>query len=105
MLLVTAIVFALAWTQANAWAEEILVSAAASLTDVLNDISKGYQSKSKNTVRFNYGPSSEQCNSGFYADVQPPGKACGGFDQAAFEPLGATRRTISFNFHPPLSTA
>jgi len=55
---VTAVVFALAWTQANAWADEILVSAAASLTDVLNTISKGYQSKSKNTVRFNFGPSS-----------------------------------------------
>src|SRR5262249_59095510 len=47
-----------AWAQTSARADEILVSAAASLTDVLNDISKGYQSKSKNTVRFNYGPSS-----------------------------------------------
>jgi molybdate transport system substrate-binding protein len=72
LLLVTAIVFALAWTQANAWAEEILVSAAASLTDVLNDISKGYQSKSKNTVRFNYGPSSglaRQIEEGAPADI------------------------------------
>jgi molybdate transport system substrate-binding protein len=71
-LLVTTIVFALAWTQANAWAEEILVSAAASLTDVLNDISKGYQSKSKNTVRFNYGPSSglaRQIEEGAPADI------------------------------------
>ena len=71
-LLVTAIVFALAWTQANAWAEEILVSAAASLTDVLNDISKGYQSKSKNRVRFNYGPSSglaRQIEQGAPADI------------------------------------
>jgi molybdate transport system substrate-binding protein len=71
-LLVTTIVFALAWTRANAWAEEILVSAAASLTDVLNDISKGYQSKSKNTVRFNYGPSSglaRQIEEGAPADI------------------------------------
>ena len=41
-----------------AWADEILVSAAASLTDVLKEISKNYQSKSKNTVKFNFGPSS-----------------------------------------------
>ena len=32
---VAAVFFILAWTQANAWADEILVSAAASLTDVL----------------------------------------------------------------------
>jgi molybdate transport system substrate-binding protein len=42
----------------EALADEILVSAAASLTDVLNTISKSYQAKSKNTVRFNFGPSS-----------------------------------------------
>ena len=49
-----------------------MVSAAASLTDVLNDISKGYQSKSKNTVRFNYGPSSglaRQIEEGAPADI------------------------------------
>ncbi len=39
-------------------ADEILVSAAASLTDVLKEISIGYQSKSKHTVKFNFGPSS-----------------------------------------------
>lgn len=69
---VMAIVFALAWTQANAWADEILVSAAASLTDVLNEIGKDYQSKSKNTVRFNYGPSSglaRQIEEGAPADI------------------------------------
>ena len=49
--------FFLTWAQTSVRADEILVSAAASLTDVLNEISKGYQSKSKNTVRFNYGPS------------------------------------------------
>jgi molybdate transport system substrate-binding protein len=69
---VAAILFVLAWTQTRAWADEILVSAAASLTDVLNDISKGYQSKSKNTVRFNYGPSSglaRQIEEGAPADI------------------------------------
>src|SRR5215470_13148651 len=69
---VMAIVFALAWTQANALADEILVSAAASLTDVLNEIGKDYQSKSKNTVRFNYGPSSglaRQIEEGAPADI------------------------------------
>jgi molybdate transport system substrate-binding protein len=69
---VTAVVFALVWTQADAWADEILVSAAASLTDVLNTISKSYQAKSKNTVRFNFGPSSglaRQIEEGAPADV------------------------------------
>jgi molybdate transport system substrate-binding protein len=68
----TAIFVSLVIVQANAWAEEILVSAAASLTDVLNNISKGYQSKSKNTVRFNYGPSSglaRQIEEGAPADI------------------------------------
>jgi len=69
---VTAVVFALVLAQANAWADEILVSAAASLTDALNTISKGYQSKSKNTVRFNFGPSSglsRQIQEGAPADI------------------------------------
>jgi molybdate transport system substrate-binding protein len=39
-------------------AEEILASAAASLTDVLKEISAAYQTKSKHTVKFNFGPSS-----------------------------------------------
>jgi molybdate transport system substrate-binding protein len=39
-------------------ADEILVSAAASLTDVLKEISSAYQAKSKHTVKFNFGPSS-----------------------------------------------
>jgi molybdate transport system substrate-binding protein len=62
----------LAWAQASAKADEILVSAAASLTDVLNEISKGYQSKSKNTVKFNYGPSNglaRQIDEGAPADI------------------------------------
>ena len=52
--------------------DEILVSAAASLTDVLNEIGRGYQSKSKNTVKFNFGPSSglaRQIDEGAPADI------------------------------------
>jgi len=67
-----AVLFILAWKQSNAWAEEIIVSAAASLTDVLKEISAGYQSKSKNTVRFNFGPSSglaRQIEEGAPADI------------------------------------
>jgi molybdate transport system substrate-binding protein len=55
-----------------AYADEILVSAAASLTDVLKDISSGYQSKSKHTVKFNFGPSSglaRQIEEGAPADM------------------------------------
>jgi molybdate transport system substrate-binding protein len=69
---VAAIFFVLAWTETHAWADEILVSAAASLTDVLNEISKDYQSKSKNTVKFNFGPSSglaRQIDEGAPADI------------------------------------
>ena len=53
---VAAVFFVLAGT--SVWADEILVSAAASLTDVLKEISSRYQSKSKHTVKFNLGPSS-----------------------------------------------
>jgi molybdate transport system substrate-binding protein len=58
--------------QANARADEILVSAAASLTDVLKEIASGYQSKSKHTVKFNFGPSSglaRQIEEGARADI------------------------------------
>ena len=48
----------LGWTQASVYADEILVSEAASLTDVLKEISSGYQSKTKHTVKFNFGSSS-----------------------------------------------
>ena len=48
----------LSWAQASVYANEILVSAAASLTDVLKEISSGYESKTKYTVKFNVGPSS-----------------------------------------------
>jgi molybdate transport system substrate-binding protein len=69
---VAAILVVLACTETRVWADEILVSAAASLTDVLNEISKDYQSKSKNTVKFNYGPSSglaRQIDEGAPADI------------------------------------
>jgi molybdate transport system substrate-binding protein len=69
---ITVVFLILAWTQANALADEIIVSAAASLTDVLKEISNGYQSKSKNTVKFNFGPSSglaRQIEEGAPADM------------------------------------
>src|ERR1051325_3645866 len=55
-----------------ACAEEILVSAAASLTDALNDIGRSYRQKSKDSVRFNFGPSSglaRQIEEGEPADI------------------------------------
>jgi len=69
---VGAVFFVLACTQTTAWAEEILVPAAASLTDVLKEISNGYQAKSKHTVRFNFGPSNglaRQIEEGAPADL------------------------------------
>ncbi|HEY7557930.1 MAG TPA: molybdate ABC transporter substrate-binding protein [Candidatus Binatia bacterium] len=71
-LLVAALFFVLSWTQASAWADEILVSAAASLTDVMKEIGSSYQSKSKHTAKFNFGPSSglaRQIDEGAPADV------------------------------------
>jgi molybdate transport system substrate-binding protein len=53
-------------------ADEILVSAAASLSDVLKEISNGYQAKAKHTVKFNFGPSSglaRQIDEGAPADI------------------------------------
>lgn len=67
-----AVFFVLARTDAYVWADEILVSAAASLTDVLKAISAGYQAKSKHTVKFNFGPSSglaRQIEEGAPADL------------------------------------
>lgn len=52
--------------------EEILVSAAASLTDVLREIGKAYESKSQNKVSFNFGSSSglaRQIDEGAPADL------------------------------------
>jgi len=56
----------------SAHAEEILVSAAASLTDALNEIARSYGAKSKNTVRSNFGPSNglaRQIEEGAPADI------------------------------------
>src|SRR5712692_1499831 len=58
--------------QTSARADEILVSAAASLTDVLREIGNNYQSKSKNRVNFTFGPSStlaRQIEEGAPADM------------------------------------
>jgi len=58
--------------QTSARADEILVSAAASLTDVLREIGNTYQSKSKNRVNFSFGPSStlaRQIEEGAPADM------------------------------------
>ena len=67
-----AVTSVLAWAQASAWADEILVSAAASLTDVLKEISAAYQPKSKHTLKFNFGPSNglaRQIEEGAPADL------------------------------------
>lgn len=53
-------------------ADEMLVSAAASLTDVLKEIGSAYQSKSHHTVKINLGPSSglaRQIEEGAPADI------------------------------------
>jgi molybdate transport system substrate-binding protein len=57
---------------AYVWADDILLSAAASLTDVLKEISGDYQSKSRHTIKFNFGPSSalaRQIEEGAPADL------------------------------------
>ena len=57
---------------APARAEVILVAAAASLHDVLSDISVAYQAISRHRVRFNFGPSSalgRQIEEGAPADI------------------------------------
>ena len=70
--LVTAVFFVLGLTQVSVHADEILVSAAASLTDVLKEISSAYQAKSKHTLKFNFGPSNglaRQIEEGAPADM------------------------------------
>jgi molybdate transport system substrate-binding protein len=66
------VLFILAGSQTSARVDEIVVSAAASLTDVLKEIATGYQSKTKHTVRFNFGSSSglaRQIEEGAPADI------------------------------------
>jgi molybdate transport system substrate-binding protein len=57
---------------AVARADEILVSAAASLTDAMGAVGRAYQINSKHKVRFNFGPSSglaRQIDEGAPADI------------------------------------
>lgn len=61
-----------AWMPMTVHAHEILVSAAASLADVMKEIGRAYDAQSKNTVRFNFGPSSglaRQIDEGAPADI------------------------------------
>lgn len=56
----------------SARADPIVVSAAASLADVLKEISRDYQARSKQALRFNFGPSSglaRQIHQGAPADI------------------------------------
>ena len=72
LLSATAVSILLSIGQASAWADEILVSAAASLTDAFKEIGRAYQSKTKHSVRFNFGPSSglaRQIDEGAPVDV------------------------------------
>jgi molybdate transport system substrate-binding protein len=67
----TVILFMLS-AQISARADEVLVSAAASLTDVLRDIGKAYQSKSKHKLVLTLGPSNflaRQIDEGAPADM------------------------------------
>jgi molybdate transport system substrate-binding protein len=60
------------WTEGSARADEILVSAAASLTDALKDISKAYQIQSKHKILLTLGPSNflaRQIDEGAPADI------------------------------------
>ena len=64
--------FVLACSQGAARADDILVSAAASLTDTLKEIGAAYRSKSRHTVEFNFGSSSglaRQIEEGAPADI------------------------------------
>lgn len=67
-----ACLFFFATLGSSAHADEILISAAASLTDVLKGIGAGYQSKNKHTVKYNFGPSNglaRQIEEGAPADI------------------------------------
>jgi molybdate transport system substrate-binding protein len=69
---ITPVFLGLLSAQTAARADEILVSAAASLTDVLKEISAAYQAKSRNKVNFTFGPSStlsRQIEEGAPADI------------------------------------
>ena len=76
--LIKCLFFSLTWAfflssaQVSARADEILVSAAASLTDVLKEMGKAYQSKSKHKLLLTLGPSNflaRQIDEGAPADM------------------------------------
>src|SRR5512147_758498 len=76
--LIKCLFFSLIWAfflssaQVSARADEILVSAAASLTDVLKEMGKAYQSKSKHKLLLTLGPSNflaRQIDEGAPADM------------------------------------
>ncbi len=72
LLSVSTLIIMFAGAQAMAWADEVLVSAAASLTDVLKEIASSYRAKAKHTVKFNFGPSNglaRQIEEGAPADL------------------------------------
>jgi molybdate transport system substrate-binding protein len=72
LLIFSPVLFLLFTMGSHAHAEEILVSAAASLTDVLKEIAAAYQAKSKHMVKFNFGPSNglaRQIEEGASADI------------------------------------
>lgn len=71
-LLGAAVLTVLSCSHGNAQADEILVSAAASLTDAIKEIGRIYQTQSEHTVNFNFGPSSglaRQIDEGAPADI------------------------------------
>lgn len=72
-LLITALLGLIVSVSATtAWSAEVLVSAAASLTDVLKEIGRVYQVSGRDKLRFNFGSSSElarQIEEGAPADI------------------------------------
>ena len=69
---VLAVVLAMTLGCAEAWAGELLVSAAASLTDVLKEIGARYEAQSQQKVRFNFASSNtlaRQIDEGAPVDV------------------------------------
>jgi molybdate transport system substrate-binding protein len=71
-ILIAVFAFSQTYMEKQAFAAEILVSAATSLKDVLSEIGRSYETTSKTAVRFNFGSSSElerQIEAGAPADV------------------------------------
>jgi molybdate transport system substrate-binding protein len=71
-ILIAVFAFSHTYIEKEAFAAEVLVSAATSLKDVLSEIGRAYETKSKTVVQFNFGSSSElerQIEAGAPADV------------------------------------